>query len=491
MSRVIGALVATLCLGSAATAAENDSAALAQRLEAGLRHIRDGHCDGADWTAIAQDAAFPKLSSAERAATYINLGACIGGSRQHEWRVLASKEPDAPPLAWGLLFLEAVDRRDTQEALSDLEADRRAAAHTGEAFDVVNDDGVYFLHNRLKDDPASKRRLLAVLDESGWTPADPAADPSYFWREYAGMLLRDHRASDAKRVSAKVTHPRQLLLMRLDNDFEPLTSADPGNFDVAYAAYATLERDRKTATTAANDMGAYQVIDDLRLLGRLDDALTVADATLAKAKIIDDHGQDYRNWIEDRRAYVLFDMGQFAEAIATEEAAAKLTERGGLNVSNAINLAGMLNGVGQHAEALAVLPPLDGPLSGYGAMWVAAERACAANALSNAPETDKALAFTAAHAGDNRNARVKALLCVGDVAAARQIYLEWLQDRDDHAEALLQLCHFASGKRAPFDATISERFDKIRSDPAVLAEVAKVGHTENLPLRGLIWIDFQ
>jgi hypothetical protein len=92
-------------------------------MAAALERLQKTGCHGEDWTAVASDNDFSSLPSRDRAITYLNLAACVGGARLHEWRVLASKEPDTPPLAWGLLFLEAVDAHDTAGAFADLEAD--------------------------------------------------------------------------------------------------------------------------------------------------------------------------------------------------------------------------------------------------------------------------------------------------------------------------------------------------------------------------------
>ena len=438
-----GALAAiVLGLGPSARAAPSGTDALAPRWAATLQHIAEGKCDGVEWTAISQDPAFLKLASAMRSVTFINLAACIGGDRTHEWRALAAKEPDAPPIAFALLFLEAVDRRDTEAALADLEADLRAAKRLAMSFVITNDDGIYYLYPRLDGDPASKRRLLAALDMGDWTPSDPAMDPSSYWADYSTFLLEAGEPAKAARVAKKVTAADVLLGMRLDGRFAEMVKTDPAMFDMEYAAYADLQRLQKLYAAAAdNDNGAYAVIEALRDLGRDDDAVAFADGVLKKDRIVDDKGLDYRNWIEDRRVYALVGLGRFDAAIAAERVAAGRKERGGFNVSQVINLAEILIDQGRFQDALGLLDPMDEPgrTSPLGHGFVVQTRVCAFNGLGRSKDQADALAFTAEHVGDNRPARLRALLCANDISAAAQLMVEWLGDPLARRRALVEL----------------------------------------------------
>jgi tetratricopeptide (TPR) repeat protein len=482
-----------LGLGVTASAAPSATDALAARWTAALQHIDGGKCDGAEWTAISQDPAFPKLASAMRSATFINLAACIGGDRTHEWRALAAKEPDAPPLAFALLFLEAVNRRDTEAALADLEADLRAAKRLGMSFVITNDDGIYYLYRRLDGDLASKRRLLAVLDAGDWTPSDSAQDPSAYWADFSTLLLEAGDPVKAARVAKKVTAADILLGLRLDRRFAGMVKADPAMFDMEYAAYAELQRLQKLYAAAAdNDNGAYAVIEALRDLGRDDDAVAFADGVLKKDRIVDDKGLDYRNWIEDRRVYALIGLGRFDEAIAAERLAAGRKERGGPNVSQVINLAEMLIDQGRFQEALDLLGPMDEPgrTSPLGHGFVVQTRVCAFNGLGRSKDQADALAYTAAHVGDNRPARLRALLCANDIPGAARLMVDWLGDPVARRRALVELCTAPARPLGSFQAVLSDRYRKVRADPAVVAAIAKVGHTEALRTVGANWPEF-
>jgi len=494
-----GLLALAVFVASAASAAPTPMAALTGKLQAALALMGEGKCDGPALRAVADDPAFRDLPSEVKSLVYSSLVYCIGGESTDAWLKLATAEPGAPPLAWSLRFVEDTARNRYDDALVDLDTAVRIAKASYGSIELDRDDAVFYLWRKLRDDPARQRRLLADLDEANWRPANPLQDASVFWREYSLFLLQDGRVTDASRVAAKVTLPRELLLMRLDGQFDPLTRLHPENFDLTSAAEAFLERMQKAYGTATDDTPAYEIIDNLRLLGRWDEALRFADATLAKAELHDERGQDYRGWIEDRRAYVLSDLGRFDEAIAAERTAASRKEHAGPNVSNTINLAGMLNGAGRHSEALTVLkafpdlPSLPAPklVSEYGSMWIAAEQACAALPLGDSARAAEALAYTSAHQRENQAARAKALLCADDVEGAVQLYIAWLEQPRARAEALLELSRFAPVARPSFDTLIDQRFAKMRDDPRLREAVAKVGRTETLPLHGGVWMDFQ
>jgi len=473
-------------LGPFAQAAASGADALTARWTVALQHIGEGKCDGAEWTAISQDPAFQKLASRMRSVTYVNLSACIGGARQHEWRVLASLEREAIPLAWGLLFLEAVDRRDTVEALADLEADIAASRRDGAPFTVPNDDGIYVLRYNLKEDALQRRRLFRDLDASNWQPSDPVDDLSSFWADYSTMLLESGDQLAAGRVAKKVTAPIDLFGMRLDRRFAPLVERDPATFDVAYAAYATLEHLQRAYAHATDDNGAYEIIGAMRALGRYEDALAFADQVLKKDQIVDHRGLDYRNWIEDRRASVLLDLGRFDEAIAGQRTAASHLERGHANLSQFLNLAKMLVGQGRFREALMTLEPLR-TTDPADTAFVAGVRACAFSGLGDLKGEQEALAFTAAHVSDNRHARLRALVCADDTPGAVALMLAWLNDPLHLEDALVDLCTASAVPLGSYDAVLSKRFAKVRNDPSIVAAVAKLGHTEALTKVGAIW----
>jgi hypothetical protein len=161
-------------------------------------------------------------------------------------------------------------------------------------------------------------------------------------------------------------------------------------------------------------------------------------------------------------------------------------------VSQVINLAEMLIDQGRFQEALDVLEPADKPglTSPTGHGFIMQTRVCAFNGLRRTKDQNDALAFTAAHVGDNRSARLRALLCSDDIADAAQLMVAWLDDPLARREALIQLCTAPERPLGPFQRVISQRFDRVRTDPAVVAAITKAGHTEALRRVGANWPEF-
>ncbi|MCR5879095.1 hypothetical protein [Phenylobacterium sp. J367] len=173
--------------------------------------------------------------------------------------------------------------------------------------------------------------------------------------------------------------------------------------------------------------------------------------------------------------------------------AAKLKEgQSETNVSQNINLAGILNAAARHDDALATLEAM-GPkpnLSDYGHMWLAAERVCAHYGRKQPQAGAEALKFTADHASDNETARAKALLCAGDADALAARYIVRLKSADDRDSALFELSRFRRAAHTPFDDAISRTFDQVRERADVKAAVAQVGQTGTFPIWGGALIDF-
>jgi len=466
-------------------------AAFGERLQASLVQLGQRTCEVATWRNLLSDPAFPAAPSRLRSLVYYGAAVCIRGPEGHQWIRQATDQTDAPPFTWALRFADDVDRKDKEDGLHALEVS--AAQSNWTEVRTFSDQALFRFWRDLRSDPTDNRRLLGLLDRAGWKPQSLGGDGSALWSEWALILLEDGKTTDAARVAKRITRPDVLFRLRLDKRFDPITTSDVKAFDVDGAAVAVLEGHRAAyAAHPEDDELAYEIIQDLRLLNRLDEALSVADKTLAKSEVKDDRGQDYRNWIEDRRAMVLGDLDRVEEALAIEQRAAERSEHGSPNVSQRINLAGLLSSVGKHEEALGMLAPFEKGLSAspYGNMWVAAERACAAGALGRSAIATKALAFTAAHAADNKGARLKAQLCANDLSGARATVMGWLASPTERQYALVQLSRFAATPLPPFQAELARRFEIVRSDPAVVAAVDKVGRTETSKLNGSIWIDF-
>lgn len=338
---------------------------------------------------------------------------------------------------------------------------------------------------------ALRRRLLAVLHRLDFEPAEPFESFEGHWAAYARMLQpQDPKA--AAEVAARVTDPDLLLDFRLDARFAALVEADPARFDLRAAAERKLAADRAAAEAHPKlATGPMLVAQSLRMLGRADEALAVLDDALARLDAFED-GEDQRNWLLNDRAYALYDLGRFEEALATMRQAAGATEKGDANVSQTINLALMLVSTERPEEALTALKPFGAGLraSAYGDMWAKAAEACALAALDRKAELGKALAWMRPRENDNPAAHARARLCAGDLDAAAAVYVRRLADPEQRSGALESLSEFdPPAVVAPEVRRLQQRLDQVRARPDVKAAIARVGRVERVPLSGA-WGDF-
>ena len=484
---VAGTAVAAPAADPAATGPHTDPSGLLGQVAHAATALEGGQCQAAEWQAIAAAPGFVDLPSMVKSITDYALAICVGGPNTRTWLEAATAEPEAYPPAWGARAIEELRRDDVDAALASIEAGATASVKAGSELQL-SDQAVSYLVRKTRPRLDQRKRFVLALDRGRWSPEDPAFDPSWLWREAALAFLADGRVAEAQRAAGKVTDPRELFGMTLDKRFDAVVAADPAHFDVPKALQAALERQQAAYAKGANDTAAYQIIDDLRVLGRFPEALAVADTTLQKPQIQGSRGEDYRNWIEDRKAYVLMDMGRFDEAVTVERTAAGKPEYATKNVSQAINLAGMLDGAGRPAEALASLAEV-GKASDYGLMWASAERVCANAALGRREALKRDLQFTSEHEKDNRGARLKAALCVDDAPAATQVVVDWLGDPEDRTTILVDLSVSRRAAVPTFDRVIQARFDKVRGSEEVRRAVAEVGRTADLPLYTGAWSD--
>jgi tetratricopeptide (TPR) repeat protein len=237
---------------------------------------------------------------------------------------------------------------------------------------------------------------------------------------------------------------------------------------------------------------------DLRALGRFDEALSLLQSALdqarqaPKAKPAFKDQAEQLNWTTDQKAYALLELGRVDEALNVERAGAHLKEGQAKNVSQRINLAGMLNMADRPKEVLDVLKPFDSGLaaSPYGVAWVHAERACADERLGRTAELNAELAYLADHGTDNVGASLKARLCANQLDAAGALAVSMLQDKEQRAATLINLSEFSPRPHPTAVALILDgRLATVRSRPDVRAAIDKVGHTEHIPLNADVFID--
>jgi len=344
------------------------------------------------------------------------------------------------------------------------------------------------------------RRIFAALEKADYKSPSPAEAADGLWFADATLAADAGETAHAARLMRRVNDTYFLIRAKLDERFATAVAADPARFDLKAAAERDLDRDRAIMAAHPELLQAInETLADLRALGRLDEALALAQSTLdraansAKGEPAFSDQDDKLNWTHDAKAYVLLELGRYDEAVDVERGASHMAEDGNpTNVSQTINLAGFLNAAGRPEEVLKVLQPLDQSQksSPYGFAWVHTESACAYERLGRGEALKGELAYLAAHQADNPDARLKALLCANDLDGAAALLIGQLKDPDDRGTALVNLSQFeAPAHPTPFDATLAARLALVRVRPDVEAAIGKVGHVESIPLNVDVFSD--
>ncbi len=359
-----------------------------------------------------------------------------------------------------------------------------------------------FLEFQLQQEhkrPDALRRVLAALEKANYKPKDVLGSADWLWLASARMAFDAGDTDHAGALVRRITSVKELIQIRLDARFSAVVAADPARFDLKAAAERSLAEHRAVMDAHPDLIQAvHETVTDLRALGRYDEALALAQSALDRAAraprgkpAFTDQAEKLNRITEDKGS-ILLEVGRVDAALAVERAAAGLGEEGGKNVSQTINLAGFLGVADKPAEVLKVLTAFDKrlPASRYGIAWVHAERACADESLGRTFDVAAELAWLATHQADNPSARLKALLCVGDLDGAAASMTADLQDPARRDNALIILCDFDVRSHLTVRAALlASRLAAVAARPDVRAAIAKVGRTEHIPLNGDPFVD--
>jgi tetratricopeptide (TPR) repeat protein len=335
------------------------------------------------------------------------------------------------------------------------------------------------------------RQVFALLEKADYTPDAPAESPDGVWMADAQMAADGGDATHAAAVVGRIVDVDALMYIGADRRFTTIVAADPEHFDLKVAQERQLARDQAGMKAAPDSLAlAIKTVRDLRALGRFDEALAMDQSAIDRAnrspkdKPAFSDQERQLNWALDAKADILGELGRWDEALDLQRAAAKITENGAPNVSQTINLAGLLVDEGHPAEALDALRVFDQrPASPYGVAWVHAERACADQQLGRDADVATEMAFLDAHSGDNPGARMKAHLCANQLDGAAAAMIAELRDPCCSLRAVVILSEFDSTPNmTPYAAARAARFALVAARPDVRAAVAEAGQTQRIHL---------
>lgn len=393
---------------------------------------------------------------------------------------LATERPDATLQQW-------TTRLNATNDLQDLDQSARVLAailtRFPEARDQIFDDYIIGLAGSPEIDRDAAFELRLALLRSGWRHNDD----SWIWVKLVDDLMARGRGDETGPVIERVTaaaNRMQLFAMRRYDAVRPADVAF--DIDAAYAADLELHRGRAEAPGATvEDRSAY--VSALRARGRFAEALGLADEILTAPMLdtdADPEAESHLTWVMGSRAYTLMALGRHDEAIEQARAAALRTEYGRPNVSQTINLGGMLIRLERYAEARDVVAAVpEDQVSAYGRMQALWIRACASHALSDDASASPMFTRLDADWRDAPNATYAALACRGDVDGMARLMIEMLADAE-HQETGVAYMHgyLDFTPVSDFDRRMKALHFEVIALPEVVAARDAVARTYDIPI---------
>ncbi|HUO11149.1 MAG TPA: hypothetical protein VMU37_00180, partial [Caulobacteraceae bacterium] len=413
-----------------------------------------------------------------RVSVYSLAAQCAARTSQHEEALEdARRATDLgdDSVGWTVRIEEAAFLNRPDELAKSV---RRLGQLDRRALDAIPDQIFYRLINKAHD-PASREQaasVLAALEVANYTPSAPFARPDGLWLTYAQIEADTGNREHADKLLRRVGDVYSLMGAALDGRFSGEVAADPARFDVRAAQERQLTADQAAMTAHPELLEAVvMTISDLRALERYDEALALAQRTLDRLAAGPTPFTDLAGELSDlneAKADVLLDLGRDSDAVAAERQATRFGRHGQANVSQVINLAGFLTETGDPEAALADLKVFDGAdapnASPYGVAWVHSERACADQQLNRTADAAAEMAYLSAHARDNPNAQLKALLCQNDLDDAAAEMKTLLQDPGQRVLALTYLVQWDLPPHfTPLGAVLHARFESVAARPDV------------------------
>lgn len=359
-------------------------------------------------------------------------------------------------------------------------------ARAGHPIEVFNHKQIHDLWEALASDDVLRLRLLNALATLNFGPIDPLDQEDQVWEDHARLLAetgappRDvlfalKRLNGVDEQLGAALSPRFAAARRLDEAwFEPRAIVMRA-FERA-DRLAVKETDRLSLVTRRADL--------LERLGRPAEALALVDKALLRAKVspqtfIDQDGGLLN--LRAERAFSLWQLGRFDEAIAEDRAIVKdARPREGYDGWADNMLISHLNADGRGQAALKALDYFLYRPNGNLGDWVVARSTCVNAQLGR---------LTAAHRdlkelkADTTPARTYALLCLDDLDAAAASYKARLADPDTAPWAIQAL----SARVRPqavgrWDAVVLDRQAQVAARPDVQAALVAAGGARKSPL---------
>jgi tetratricopeptide (TPR) repeat protein len=441
--------------------------------------------------AIIDGPALDRLNADREAAAFFwaSYAAILADEpeRAHALMLRATDRDPARPVNWSMLFTASVEADKIKDALLSLIA---LVERWPEQLTRVPESYVpRAIHAaRRAPNPDAEIRALSGLFKIRWYHRYNG-EPSDLWHHLALLLLERGDANGAREVFARVTDPAMIVRARADKRFDSLRADEPPLFDVAAAAEREVERTRALAESEPDSLRALLVyVGALDVNNRCEEALGVTEQAIARASGPTAEEGPYRDggeyfpWLLDTRARLLRCLGRWDDALRYRVQAARLTENGGPNVSQVINLASFYADLGRPEDALATIETVGKLRSDYGDMQEQSVRLKAYVQLGDVEGVRSALAFISENRADALGTYQSALLRAERMDAAAALLISRLENPRERADALYEVQDFADRPRIPIERQGVARWSALLARPDVSAAIERVGRRESYPV---------
>jgi len=468
-----------------------DEASLVERLRYATDRAEQDSCAQslAVLGEVVREKAFVALSEEKRLSVFEFATWCAAEAKdkaaKYRYALEGTRLSGASEYIWHNRFaLEMNDKRydAVAETLETMARANRAALNT------LKIEWLSRLNRTLRDhgDTSLRARVLHVLTDGDYRPVDVFLTGDNFKLSYAELLAEQGKTAQATALLERVVEPQHLIDASVDRRLRALVK--PG-FDARAVVEARLAQMRDIAAAHPGSMEAVlELANYLRQLGRPEEALATLEAAhpdRVHAVTFTDL-DDFRNWWWDSLSKTYAMLGRNDEAISAMRKAGAISERGGVNVSQALNLGHLLLELGKPVEALETVSVFDDgkhDIAPYGEMVLRLVRGCALLVLGRAETAKSDLAYAASHEKDSPSAAMTLPLCADDMDAAAAVLIRRLDSPDQHVDALLQFSDYDPPPVGPLLKGPYAKLPELKARADVQAAIARAGGVRRFRLQ--------
>lgn len=304
-----------------------------------------------------------------------------------------------------------------------------------------------------KDDNRSYE-LDFALNAAGWQPDDATLEDTDRLRlRLITALAKRDRLDDARPVFDAVLSPVVLARLGIDRRFAPLWPAvekrlGPGAdaADAAAVAAAKARFDARPASLIAR----LGLAEALNIASREAEAVALLDVAKTPAELA--ALTDREVWLVNLHAALLGDLGQIDAALARYAAFNGVPINGrSAVVATMLNAALFAESVDRPDAALAAAAAAEAGPAGsndFARLYLAQARSCALQQQGKSADAVAAAAPLLARPGDNDDAYLAAMVCLGRMDAAAKAIIARLDNPETRLEMLFELQPFLIADRA-------------------------------------------